>query len=156
MNTMTLFPSQGVEQAPVTRPVEPALVARRPDAGLGRRTAPIRRALAGAAMYALIHASLIAMGIGADVAPGIGILGLAILILGLSIERHGATVSVLAAANLMATVMLVHPEMTVMPLLAAALQLLMMVVLAVSAVIARQASAITLRRTDLEVLEGSV
>lgn len=156
MSTMTLFPSQYVEQAPVARPVVPAAQPRRPDAGLAQRAAPIRRALAGAALYALIHAGLIAMGIAAEVVPGIGILGLAVLILGLSIERHGAMVSALAAANLVVTVTLVHPELAVMPLLAAALQLLMMVVLAASEVITRQTSAITLRRADLEVLEGSV
>lgn len=156
MNTMTLFPSQYVEETPVARPVAPAVVAPRPDAGLSQRTAPIRRALAGAAVYALIHASLIAMGIGAEVAPGIGILGLSILILALSIERHGAAVSGLAAVNLIVTVALVHPELAVMPLLAAALQLLMVVVLVVSEVIARNTAAITLRRADLGVLEGSV
>lgn len=156
MNTMTLFPSQYVEQAPVARPAAPVLVARRPDAGLRQRTAPVRRALAGAAVYALIHASLIATGIGADVAAGIGILGLAVLILALSIERYGAVVSVLAAANLATTVALVHPELAVMPLLAAASQVLMLLVLAVSEVIARNTAAMTLRRDDLGVLAGSV
>lgn len=156
MNTMTLFPSQYVEETPVARPVAPVLVARRPDAGLGQRTAPVRRALAGAAVYALIHASLIAMGIGAEVAPGIGLLGLSILILALSIERYGAVVSVLAATNLVVTVALVHPELAAMPLLAAAFQVLMVLALVVSEVIARHTAAITLRRADLGVLEGSV
>jgi hypothetical protein len=156
MNTMTLFPSQYVEEAPVARPVAPVAVVRRPDAGLRQRTAPVRRALTGAAVYALIHASLIAMGIGADVAPGIGILGLAILILALSIERYGVAVSVLAVANLAATVVLVHPELVVMPLLAAAFQVLMMLVLVVSEAIARNTAAITLHRDDLGVLAGSV
>jgi len=155
MNTMTLFPSQYVEEAPVTRPVAP-VAARRPDAGMRSRTAPVRRALAGAAVYVLTHASLIAMGIGADVASGIGILGLAVLILALSIERYGAVVSVLAAANLATTVALVHPELAVMPLVAAASQVLMLLVLAVSEAIARNTAAITLRRDDLEVLVGSV
>lgn len=156
MNTMTLFPSQYFEQAPVARPAAPAAVVTRPDAGLQSRTAPVRRALVGAAVYALIHASLIAMGTGADVAAGIGILGLAVLILALSIERYGAAVSVLAAANLATTVALVHPELAVMPLVAAASQMLMLLVLAVSEAIARNTAAMTLRRGDLGVLAGSV
>ena len=156
MNTLTLFPSQYVEEAPVARPVAAPVVVRRPDAGLGKRTAPIRRALAGAAVYALIHASLIALGVGAEVAPAIGILGLSIVILALSIERYGAAVSLLAAANLVATVALVHPELAFMPLLAAAFQLLMLLALMVSEVIARNNAAITLRRADLGVLEGAV
>ncbi|MCK5873984.1 MAG: hypothetical protein KAG82_04765 [Alcanivoracaceae bacterium] len=156
MNTMTLFPSQYVEEAPVARPAAQLVVAPRPDAGLNHRTTPIRRALAGAAVYALIHAGLIAMGIGADLAPGIGILGLAILLLALSIERYGAAMSVLAAANLVVTVTLVHPELAVMPLLAAALQLLMVLALVVSEVIASNTAAMTLRRADLGLLEGSV
>lgn len=156
MNTMTLFPSQYVEEAPVAPPVAPAAVAGRPDAGSRSRIAAFHRPLAGAAVYALVHASMIAMGTGADVAAGTGILGLAILILAVSIERHGATVSVLAVANLATTVALVHPEMAVMPLLAAALQVLMMLVLAVSDAIARSTDAMSLRRDDLGVLAGSV
>ena len=156
MNTMTLFPSQYFDQAPVYRPAAPAPVAVRPDAGLRARAAPVRRALAGAAVYALIHTSLVAMGAGADVAAGIGILGLAVLILALSIERYSAVVSLLAAANLAATVVLIHPELALMPLVAAASQVLMLVVLVASQALARKTAAMTLRRDDLAVLAGSV
>ena len=156
MNTMTLFPSQYVEEAPVVRPAAPLVVARRPDAGLNHRTTPVRRALAAAAVYALIHTGLIAMGIGAELALGIGILGVAILMLALSIDRHGAAMSLLAAANLVVTVMLVHPELAVMPLLAATCQLLMVLALIAAEVIAGNTAAMTLRRADLGLLEGSV
>ncbi len=156
MNTMTLFPSQYVEETPVARSVAGQLTARRPDAGLSQRAAPVRRVLAGVVIYALMHVGLVALGIGTEVAMGIGILGLAILILALSIEHFGPAVSLLAAANLAVTVALVHPELAGMPLLAAVLQLVMVLALIISEAIVRNSSAITLRAADLRVLEGAV
>ncbi len=151
MNTMTLFPSQYVEEAAVARPAALSVAASRPQRGQSRLATPVRRALVGAAAYVLIL-----MGVGTELVTGIGILGLAVLVLALSIERYGAAMSLLAAANLAVTVILVHPELVAIPVLAAVSQLLVLLLLGIAEAIANSTAAMALRRADLGLLEGSV
>jgi hypothetical protein len=157
MNTMTLYPEQYVEDTTVVLAAPVARIGRNDaDAGLARRLAPIRMALTGAAVYAVSHLLLLALGITAELVPGIGLLALAVLILALVLQRRHTALALLATASLVATVALVHPEMTVMPLLAAALQLAMLVLLAMAELVDRHAPAPAFNPADFAMLKGSL
>ena len=156
MNTMTLYPEQFVEDTTVARVAPVARRAANTDAGHGRRLAPIRMALTGAAAYAVSNLMMLSLGISAELVPGMGLLALAVLILAVALQRSHAAIALLATANLIVTAVLVHPEMAVMPLLAAALQMAVLVLMAIAGIAARQMRVPALAAADFAMLKGSL